>query len=194
MKKSISKTHSNKIFCLVGPSGTGKDTVASKIPLPQVVSYRTRQMRTGEVDGVNGHFITREEFLAKQEQSLWIAETEYASNFYGITQGELMELEDSPMIYVIDWDGVEVLKKCIEKIEGYSADQVVSIFIHTPRQDLEARMQHQGRDREEIRARINRADLDYATSSKCDYIVYNTNGELAVTAYEIMSIILKETF
>lgn len=190
-----SKTQSmNKIFCLIGPSGTGKDTLAQQIPLPQVVSYRTRQPRKGEIDGVHGHFITVEEFKEKQLQDLWIADTLYAGNYYGITQGELFELEESPMLYVIDWDGVKTLKKGISNIAGYSPEQVITIFIHTPREDLRSRMIIRGTDKETIKARLDRADRDYAASSKCDYVVENCNGEMDAAIASIMKIILKETF
>lgn len=198
MKKLISPIHStknNKIFCLIGPSGTGKSALADKIPLPEVVSYKTRAIRKGEVEGVNGHFISKEEFLKMDELDLWIAKTEYSHNFYGITQGELLELENTPMLYVIDWEGVKALRKEISKIRGYSEDQIVTIFIHTPRYDLEARMRYQREESEEvIRARLDRADRDYAASHKCDYVVENVNGELDKTAYEVMEIILKESF
>lgn len=194
MKTSTSTIHLNKIFCLIGPSGSGKDTLASMIPLPQVVSYRTRSMREGEINGVHGHFISKKQFIEIQEQGLWIAETIYDGNYYGITQGELLALEESPMLYVIDWEGVDKFRKGISKIKGYSADQIVTIFLHTPRQDLELRMIKRGTDKEVIRARLDRADRDYASSSKCDYVVHNFNGEKTAAAYEIMKIILKESF
>ncbi|MCD7910896.1 guanylate kinase [Bacillus velezensis] len=196
MKGLISKTtstcHLNKVYCLIGPSGTGKSSIARSINLPEVVSYRTRKLRVGETDGIDGHFITKEKFSDMEKQGLWIAATEYAGEFYGITQGELIELEDSPMIYVIDWPGLEIFKNGIEKIDGYSRDQIVSIFIHTPRKDLEARMIRQGRSKEEIRARLDRADRDYAVSGKCDYIVSNENGEMKDALCEILKIIVAD--
>lgn len=184
----------NKIFCIIGPSGAGKTAACKLVPLPSVVSYRTRGIRAGEIDGVDGHFISKKQFLEMKEQDLWIAETEYAGNYYGATQGELLELEDSPMLYIIDWPGIESFKKALYKVQGYSPEQIVTIFIHTTREDLETRMKVQGRPKEEIKVRLDRADRDYASSSRCDYVVTNKQGEIKETAYEIMNIILKETY
>jgi guanylate kinase len=194
MTSTLKTRSNNKVICLVGPSGTGKSVIANSIPLPKVVSYRTRGLREGEVDGIDGHFISRSDFLLMDGKELWIAETEYAGSYYGITQGELIELEDKPMIYVIDWPGVFTLKETFKNLEGYDPDEIVSIFIHTPREDLKARMTHQRRDKEEIKVRIDRADRDYASSVHCDHVVLNANGELDKTISEVMKIILKESF
>lgn len=194
MKISTSKIQSNKIFCLVGPSGTGKSVIAESIPLPQVVSYRTREPRAGEVDGLHGHFISKEKFLEMKKQDLWIAETLYSGNYYGITQGELLELEQAPMVYVVDWDGVVTLKYALSHLIGYDPEQVVSIFIHTPREDLETRMLKQGRDKTEIKARLDRADRDYAVNQNCDYVIQNLNGMFDTTLCEIMKVIIKEGY
>lgn len=191
---SISKTRLNKVVCIIGPSATGKSALTHELGLPEVVSYRTRKIRDHETDGVNGHFVTEEEFLAIQDKGLMIAETFYAGNYYGITQGEILQLEDSPMTYVIDWDGVITLRETFDKLEGYDPEQIISIFIHTDREDLKTRMIKAGRGKEEIKARLDRADRDYAASSKCDYVVKNVNGMLEKTAYEVMKIIMKETF
>ena len=58
-----------KIFCLMGKSSSGKDTIFQKIKqifadqLMPIVSYTTRPMRVGEVEGREYHFIT-EKLLA----------------------------------------------------------------------------------------------------------------------------------
>ena len=53
-----------KIFCLIGKSGSGKDTLAKlllqdkELDLQSVVPYTTRPMRDGEVRGVDYHFVS----------------------------------------------------------------------------------------------------------------------------------------
>jgi guanylate kinase len=56
-----------KIFCIIGKSSTGKDTIyqrlldRSDLHLQQIVSYTTRPIRSGEVEGLEYHFCSYEE-------------------------------------------------------------------------------------------------------------------------------------
>lgn len=55
-----------RIFCLIGKSASGKDTLYGHIMerygdrLTRVVPSTTRPIRTGEVDGVDYHFVTKD--------------------------------------------------------------------------------------------------------------------------------------
>ena len=55
----------NKIFCIIGKSGSGKDTllamILEKYPVKRVPLYTTRPMRDGEENGKEYYFITNEE-------------------------------------------------------------------------------------------------------------------------------------
>ena len=59
------------------PSGCGKDTVIAKVldimkdDAFLSVSMTTRQMRPGEADGVNYHFITVDEFNENMGCNVW---------------------------------------------------------------------------------------------------------------------------
>ena len=56
-----------KIFCIMGKSSTGKDTLYQRLldredlKLQQIVSYTTRPIRAGEIDGIEYHFCTQKE-------------------------------------------------------------------------------------------------------------------------------------
>lgn len=182
----------HKIFCLVGPSGTGKDTIKRELALPYVVSYRTREKRKGEKEGIDGYFITVGEFLTGLDKGRWIAHTKYADNYYGVDQGELLPLEDSAMTYVIDYPGVITLKEALDNMQGYSSEQVISIYIKGSKNDLEKRMIRQGRSAKEIQTRLIQYDYDIEVESQCDYVVMNENGKLDKTIKQIYEIILKE--
>jgi len=59
-----------KLVVFSAPSGTGKSTIAKLVldRIPNIrfsVSATTRQKRAGEVDGLNYHFLSKEEFEDK---------------------------------------------------------------------------------------------------------------------------------
>lgn len=59
---------SGKIFCLIGKSASGKDTIYQRLlrdpslPLRSVIPYTTRPMRSGEAEGREYHFRREEDF------------------------------------------------------------------------------------------------------------------------------------
>jgi guanylate kinase len=179
----------NKLFCLLGPSGTGKDTIKRKINIPHIVSYRTREIREGEVNGVDGKFISEEEYDAINKNDLFIAKTIYSGNKYGITREELKPLKYTDMIYVVDWKGVETLKKFFEEDKDFDVNQIVTIYVDSPFEVLTRRMRMQERTFEEIEIRVNQYwDIDYPTKEKCDCVVYNAEGKLDKTVVKIKEI------
>ena len=67
--------HCNKGLLIVisGPSGAGKGTICKALlekrqDIEVSVSATTRNPRDGEIDGVNYHFLKKEDFLKKLEQ------------------------------------------------------------------------------------------------------------------------------
>lgn len=70
-----------------GFSGVGKTTIIEKI-LPQInafysVSATTRKPRTGEVEGQDYYFLTKEEFRKKIEEGEFLEYTIYDNEYYG---------------------------------------------------------------------------------------------------------------
>ena len=60
--------HTGTLYIISAPSGAGKSSLVKALTdaNPEIrvsISHTTRAMRPGEVDGVNYHFVTREEFV-----------------------------------------------------------------------------------------------------------------------------------
>lgn len=77
-----------KIFCLMGKSSSGKDTIykkllEQKLPLRTIVPCTTRPIRHGETDGVEYRFYT-EDALAQLAQSGKIIELRAYNTVHGI--------------------------------------------------------------------------------------------------------------
>ena len=72
-----------RIFCILGKSGSGKDTVYrrliadSQLKLKGVMPYTTRPLRNGETDGVEYHFINGAELEELQRTGRIIERREY---------------------------------------------------------------------------------------------------------------------
>ena len=63
-----------KIYCIIGKSGTGKDTVLAQLlkdkalPVKKLIPYTTRPRREGEVEGVNYHYVTVEQLKCMESR------------------------------------------------------------------------------------------------------------------------------
>lgn len=79
----------NKGLLLVvsAPSGCGKGTILGEIlkddSFYYSISATTRAPREGEQDGVNYHFITKEEFEQRIAQGGMLEYAQYCGNYYG---------------------------------------------------------------------------------------------------------------
>ena len=78
-----------KVVALFGKSGAGKDTILQHIleryksQVKGIVSCTTRPKRDYEVDGVDYHYLTTEEFTVKVLNYEMLEATEFNGWFYG---------------------------------------------------------------------------------------------------------------
>src|SRR5258708_40081762 len=85
-----------RVFVITGPSGVGKGTLIrglmEGIPgLELSVSATPRAPRPGERDGVDYHFLTREEFDRRVAAGDFVEHADYAGRSYGTLRSELDE-------------------------------------------------------------------------------------------------------
>ena len=76
-----------KLVVISGPSGAGKTSVCRALKRrPEVefsVSATTRQPRQGEKDGVDYHFLSREDFQRRLSENQFLEWAGYNGNLYG---------------------------------------------------------------------------------------------------------------
>lgn len=180
-----------KLFVISGPSGAGKSTVITRL-LKQLnnvyfsVSATTREPRRGERDGVDYHFIKKEDFeqLIKEDQLLEYAE--FVGNYYGTPAMPVDEKLNAGYDVILD-----IETKGAEQVMSKRSD-AISIFIFPGSFEiLEQRLRLRGTDSEEkILGRLAQAKVECKKAEMYDYIIINDRVETACD--EVVSIITAE--
>ena len=173
------------LIVVSGPSGAGKGTICKALlekhdDLFISVSATTRQPRAGEVDGVNYHFITKEDFIKRVEQKDFLEYAEVYGNYYGTPKSKVEEMLDSGKNVILEIDIQGALKVKENFKEG------VFIFILPPSmEELKQRIIKRGSETEEsLMTRFKNAYKEINYVSKYNYAVVNDTIELAVEKVE----------
>ncbi|QOY35790.1 guanylate kinase [Anaerobacillus isosaccharinicus] len=176
------------IFVFTGPDGSGRKTISKLVgdtlQMKSVISYTTRERRHYEVEGIDYHYITREQFLEAEKNEEFFESVEIDGNFYGIKEQEIVDrFESKGCIYlVLNIEGTEQLK---EKF----GDKVIRVFVHVDRETAVQRQKERGNSEEEIELHLNHFDQDLLYKEQCETAV--ENYELAHTVFEVTQTIEK---
>ena len=179
------------LLVISGPSGSGKGVLVQKIlslrtDIGLSVSATTRAPRTGEVNGVSYHFMTKESFRERLDAGDFLEYNEYAGNYYGTPKSEVVSriADGTSMILEIDVHGAMNIKR---QYPG-----AVLLMIAPPDYPtLEKRLRGRGDDvpEEVIQKRLSAAKDELAQLPGYDYLVINRDGEADKAADEILAII-----
>ncbi len=180
------------LIVVSGPAGSGKGTVNSQLVATGdfvfSVSATTRAPRPGEIDGVNYHFIDKEEFTRRIDSNGFLEYTTYCDNYYGTPLKEAIAVLESGknLILEIECDGAKNVKKIFP-------DAVLIMLIPPSFAIQEERLRGRGTETEEvIQKRLEKTKREIAQIDAYDYIVYNFNGGSAVAADDIKAIVRAE--
>ena len=119
-----------KIFCLMGKSSTGKDTIGKYLlktmDLKNIVLYTTRPIREGELEGREYYFVNNDEFN-ELEKSGKVIEKRVYNTIHGdwtyATVDSNIDLENNNYLVLNTLVGYEKL------VNYYGKDTVVPIYI-----------------------------------------------------------------
>lgn len=147
------------MILLVGKSASGKDTIKKeliKLGYNSIVTYTTRPPRLGEVDGIAYHFITKEDFLAKESDGFFAETTSYnvASGetwYYG---SAIKDLTDNKVM-IANPEGLRQIKKI-------SSLNPIAFYLMADEETIWNRLRQRGDDAAEARRRLNADDMDFA--------------------------------
>ena len=187
------------LVIISGPSGVGKDTIIDEIRRREVaegredarhyvVTVTTRAPRNGEVDGVDYHFVTREEFIRMWRARGFLEANEVHGNYYGSPREQVREalLAGKDVILKIDVQGAQVVKEQVS--------EAVLIFIIPPSFEtlLERLRARATESADEFEVRQRDAAVELARQDDYDHVVVNETGQVGTTADRIEAIIAAE--
>ncbi len=180
------------LFVLSAPSGAGKTTVAelvlSSVPdLDRSISHTTRQIRAGETDEVDYHFVDKQTFEEMLENGEFIEWANVYGAMYGTsfkTVEKVLSKAESDLLLVIDVQGAETLrnKEVISR----------SIFLVPPSmEELEKRLTDRGTEsQDKLQIRLEAARSEMEQREKFDYII--VNDDLNVAVKDVVAVINAE--
>jgi guanylate kinase len=170
------------MFVLSAPSGTGKTTMARKLMeiddhIHWSVSITTRQMRPGEKDGIDYHFVSHDEFKAIVANGEMLEYAEVFGNFYGTPRAQVEEFLNAgeDVIFDIEWQGHR-------QLVSSAREDVASVFILPPtKKELMNRLQLRNTDcLDTINKRMDHANFELSHWHEYDYHIINRNLDESV--------------
>jgi len=163
-----------RVFVITGPSGVGKGTLIRGLMerlerLELSVSATTRAPRPGERDGVDYHFLTREEFDRRVAAGEFVEHADYAGRSYGTLRSELDDRLDAgkPVVLEIEVQGARQVRAAVP--------DAVQVFIAPPSLDaLRTRLVGRGTDDAgEVERRLRVAEVELTAQPEFGHVVVN---------------------
>jgi guanylate kinase len=180
-----------RVFVITGPSGVGKGTLIRGLMArhPQLelsVSATTRSPRPGERDGVDYHFLTREDFAERVAREEFVEHADYAGRRYGTLRSELQERLRAgiPVVLEIEVQGARQVRAALP--------DAVQVFIAPPSlQALRERLTGRGTDDAgEVERRLSVADAELDAQPEFAHVV--VNDDLGQAVEELAAIVAGE--
>ncbi len=169
---------SGPILVVTGPSGVGKGTLVRKLlelrpGLRLAVSATTRRPRPGEVNGVDYHFLSEDDFDRRVQAGDFAEHAVYAGNRYGTLKSELAR-SDEGVVLEIDVQGARQLREALP--------EATRVFIEPPSPEaLAERLTARGSDSEaEIERRLKAAAEELAARDEFPHRIVNDDLDRAV--------------
>jgi guanylate kinase len=175
----------NIMVILSSPSGVGKTTLTKKIQQKYKsfeisVSHTTRTPRSNEIDGIDYHFVSHDEFQRFIKENKFYEYAKIFGNFYGTLKKNVDEsIIKNDILFDIDWQGTKQLSK-------FKKLKLIKIYLITDSKDeLKKRLIKRNQNtNSEIEKRFQSFDEDIKHWNDYDYILINKNLDVCFKQIE----------
>jgi guanylate kinase len=179
------------LFIVSAPSGAGKTTLVERLVehtprLRMSRSYTSRSARTGETNGVDYNFITRDRFEAMAAGNEFLEWADVFGNLYGTRAADTERLlaAGDDVVLVIDVQGARQVRRL--------GLETTTIFVMPPSAaELELRLRRRSKDTEAaIQRRLVVARDEVVSFRDYDFVV--VNDEVEAAADRLRAIVVAE--
>lgn len=160
------------IRCIVGRSGSGKDFIGNilsrDLGIPMLVTYTTREMRKGEINGKEHWFINKEQMDYIKNNKQMIAYTKIGEVEYC---GLYEDVVDKDVIYIINPNGIKYIKEHFKDLE------LKIIYVYANEKTREQRVKNRSDYESSYKKRCENEDeefKEFEENQEWDYIIENS--------------------
>ncbi len=191
---ATAETASPLIVVISGPSGVGKDTLIERMSELGhdhhfTVTATTRDPRPGEKEGVNHHFLEKEDFInmiARDELLEW---AEVYGNYYGVPKQQVRDAltRGQHVLIRVDVQGARRLRQLLP--------EALQIFVMPPSMAvLRKRLKERGvNTSDDMEQRLDSATKEIDESDEFDYCVINEEDYLDEAVRQVSEIFERES-
>ena len=189
------KDGENIMVILSSPSGVGKTTLTKKIQQKYhsfkiSVSHTTRTPRSNEIDGVDYHFVSTEQFLELINKKEFYEYAKIFQNYYGTLKKNVDKtIINNDVIFDIDWQGTKQLSK-------FKNLNLIKIYlVPENKNELKQRLIKRNQNtNQEIEKRFQSFNEDVKHWNDYDFVLINKNLEVCFKQIESIIEIYKSRF
>ena len=173
-----------KLVVLSGPSGVGKSTLLQRVlkradvPLVMSVSATTRSPRPGEVDGVDYHFLSEDDFARRRQADQFVEcfEVFGKGHWYGTLAEEVV-----PQLERGHWVVLEIDVKGAASVVDKFPDAITLFIGPESLEVLEERLRGRGTEEESaVQRRLGQAREELAAADRYAHYIVNDDLDRAV--------------
>lgn len=178
------------LIILSSPSGAGKSTLAKRLrawddSIVFSVSATTRKPRTGEVDGVDYHFVSESDFKKTVAEGGMLEHAHVFGNFYGSPKAAVEEAINAgrDVLFDIDWQGAQLIEN------SDLGRHTLSVFLLPPSiTELRRRLETRAQDSDEtISKRMQKSWDEISHWGSYDFVL--VNDDLDTTEDKLKTIV-----